>query len=296
MISLADKGINNKIANNINDIINKSRIPHSILIYGGSSEQRKYLSQYLACSFVCSEDKKPCGLCINCQKALSDNHPDIKTTDPEQVGEKIFKIALVRDIRTDAYIIPNEAQNKVYILRSADKMNVQAQNALLKIIEEPPEYARFILECESIAPLLDTIISRVSLYNLGSDKDETLDELKEKSWEIASKLANALTKPTELEFMRITSVFEKDKDFFPHVLKPLQIIIRDAVAIKVSSNVFIGKDTDTSRELASKLTLNALMKMINDIDEFNECIAHNANKNLLITRFSSVLRSSAYGK
>lgn len=296
MISLYENGINKKIADNINEIIRKKRMPHSILIYGGGSAQRNKLSEYLACSFVCTSDNNPCGTCLNCQKVLNDSHPDVKIFDPEQIGEKTFKIALVREIRTDAYIIPNEANNKVYILKSSDKMNVQAQNALLKIIEEPPEYARFILECDSVAPMLDTIISRVSMYNLGSKHDDETNDIKEKAWGIASKLAYAITKPTELEFMRISSIFEKEKDFFQHVLKPLQMIFRDAVAVKVSSDVFIGKDINASRELASKLTLDALIKMISDIDSFNECISHNANKNLLITRFSSVLRSSAYGK
>ena len=82
-------------------------------------------------------------------KAGINSHPDVITVDPTAQNEKTFKIALVREMKDDAYIIPNEASRKVYILKSADKMNVQAQNALLKLIEEPPSYARFILECES---------------------------------------------------------------------------------------------------------------------------------------------------
>ena len=206
----------------------------------------------------------------------------------------IFKIAAIREIRNDAYIIPNEADQKVYILKSADKMNPQAQNALLKIIEEPPEYARFILECSSRAAMLDTIMSRVTAFNLGADK--TLHDEKEDSEadRIADSLAKALTNSTEFEFMKLCSAFEKDKELLPLVLPIFQLIVRDAVIIKSNSSVTLGSHNETSRLLASKISINSLMALIKQTDDFNMSILRNANKNLLITRFCSVMRNTAY--
>lgn len=294
MISIKDIGIKSTLAENIDDLIKNERLPHAIMLRGGNETIRNRLSLFIAKAFVCDGGNKPCGHCSHCIKAESGNHPDIITTDPAFQNEKTFKISLVREIKDDAYIIPNEARSKVYILRSADKMNIQAQNALLKLIEEPPQYARFILECDSSAAMLETIMSRVTLFDLGDDTGVISDDLKQKADETAARLAAAILKSTEVEFMMITADFEKDKDLFEPTLSSLQLIFRDSVAIKAGSNITLSDHADISREAASKLTMKALIKLTKEIDSFIENIKRNANKNLLITRFSSVMRSSAY--
>lgn len=294
MVNIAETGIKNSLAENIEGLISNDRLPHAIMLRGGSCEQRSRLSEFLSLAFVCESDQKPCGVCRHCLKAKSGNHPDIITVDPAAQNEKTFKINLVREMKDDAYIIPNEAQRKVYIFRSADKMNIQAQNALLKLIEEPPPYARFILECETSSPFLETIMSRVTLFDLGADVYDISDELRQKADETAAHLAAALLKPTEYEFMKITAEFEKDKNLFEPTLPALQLIFRDAVIMKAGSNITLSEHSDISREMASKLTMRALIKLTEETDSFKESINRNANKNLLITRFSSVMRKAAY--
>lgn len=294
MLSLNEIGIKNSLAENLDGLIKNRRLPHAIMLRGGSDALRDRLSLFLSMAFVCEGEEKPCGKCSHCVKAESGNHPDITVADPTAQNEKTFKIAVVREIKDDAYIIPNEAQSKVYILRSADKMNIQAQNALLKLIEEPPPYARFILECDSSAAMLETIMSRVTLFDLGANTDGISDELRKKADETAAKLASALLDPTEHKFMKITADFEKDKNLFEPTLPALQLIFRDAVVIKAGSNVTLSDHADISRQAAAKLSMTALMKLTREIDGFRERINRNANKNLLITRFSAVMRASAY--
>lgn len=294
MLTADELGIRKELAENINTLIKNDRLPHAILLRGSSARTRGSVSAFLAQAFVCEGENKPCGKCSHCMKAGSNSHPDVITVDPAAQNEKTFKIALVREMKDDAYIIPNEASRKVYILKSADKMNVQAQNALLKLIEEPPSYARFILECESSSAMLETILSRVSLFDLGTDSDDVSDELRRKADDTAARLASAILKPTEYDFMKITAEFERDKELFEPVLPALQLIFRDAVIIKTGSNITLSDHADISREAASKLTLKALIKMTAEIDNFRESINRNANKNLMITRFSAVMRSAAY--
>lgn len=296
MLSLNDIGIKKGLAENLDGLIKNRRLPHAIMLRGGSEALRQRLSLFLAEAFVCEGDEKPCGKCRHCLKAQSGNHPDIIIADPADQGEKTFKIALIREIKDDAYIIPNEADSKVYILRSADKMNIQSQNALLKLIEEPPPYARFVLECDSSAAMLETIMSRVTLFDLGADTDEISDELRKKADDTAARLAAAILEPTEYEFMKITAEFEKDKNLFEPTLPALQLIFRDAVALKAGSTVTLCAHADISRQAASKLTMNSLIRLTGEIDNFRESIKRNANKNLMITRFSAVMRSSAYLK
>lgn len=295
MNDIKELSLNENLEQTFSELIKKDRLPHAILIDGGDGEKRDRTAKFLAASFICSEDNRPCGKCTNCVKAFSDNHPDIIISNPESLNEKTFKIGLVRDIRSDAFVLPNEAIRKVYVLKSADKMNIQAQNALLKIIEEPPSYARFILECDSRASMLDTIMSRVTAFNLGKADSRLNDEYLQKADDYAVRLAESLLKPTELDFMRITAEFEKDKELFEPVISSIQLIFRDAAVIKTGSTAILGRYRQTSEQLASKFTLKALTKLVENCSHFYDCLNKNANKNLLMTRFSSVLRQSAYG-
>ena len=286
--------MNNEIFQTINELIKNKKLPHAILIDAGSASARDELALYIAGAFVC-ENGIPCNSCINCLKLQNGSHPDVIVSDPDAENEKTFKIGAVRDIRKDAYILPNEAKHKVYILKNVDRMNIQAQNALLKIIEEPPEYARFILVCESRAAMLETIMSRVTPFNLGADNHEISNEYLQAADELADKLTRALAGVTELEFMRLTAQFEKDKELLSPVLSSMQLILRDAVAISSASNVLLSTHAETARLLASKLPVRTIIELVRVTEHFFDCINKNANKNLLITRFCSVMRNTAYG-
>lgn len=286
--------MNNEIFQTVNELIKNKKLPHAILIDAGSACARDELALYIAGAFVC-ENGIPCNNCINCLKVQNGSHPDVIISDPDVENEKTFKIGVVRDIRKDAYIMPNEAKHKVYILKNVDRMNIQAQNALLKIIEEPPEYARFILVCESRAALLETIMSRVTPFNLGADDHGISNEYLQAADGLADKLVRALASVTELEFMRLTAQFEKDKELLSPVLSSMQLIFRDAVAVSTGSNLLLSSHSETAKIIASKLPLRTIIELIRVTEHFFECINKNANKNLLITRLCSVLRNTAYG-
>ncbi len=279
--------------NAVNELIKKSKLPHAVLIDSGSPAERNEAALYIASSFLC-ESHLPCGICKSCIKVKNGSHPDVIIADPELVNEKTFKVDIVRNIKKDVYILPNESKYKIYILKSADKMNVSAQNAILKTLEEPPSYARFILLCDSRSAMLETIMSRVTAFSLGAGSNSYLSENEQKADMLANELAMAMTEVTELKFMRLSSSFEKDKDLLPLVLSSIQLIFRDAVAISTGSNLTLSGHTDTARTLASKLSVKTLIELVGNTEDFSASINKNANKNLLITRFCSVLRNTAY--
>lgn len=133
---------------------------HAFILAGPAGSGRHTLAAILSRAMVCTgTGTKPCGSCPACKKALAGIHPDIITVAPLEQG-KTITVDQVRQMRADAYIRPNEANRKVYILEQADRMRGEAQNAMLKLLEEGPAYAAFLLLAENQGSLLATVRSR----------------------------------------------------------------------------------------------------------------------------------------
>lgn len=135
------------------------RLSHAYLITGPKGSGRHEMARTLAQAMVCSGREKPCGVCPHCKKALAGIHPDVITvTFPEDKQEIL--VDQIRALRTDAYVLPNEAGRKVYLIDPAGAMNEKAQNAFLKVLEEGPAYAAFLLIAQSAGEVLVTVASR----------------------------------------------------------------------------------------------------------------------------------------
>ena len=149
--------------------VNSGRFPHAAILEDEDGERLMQTAKTLAAALVCSGEGKPCGRCINCLKALSDSHPDIKIFEPDPKTDN-FRIETVRELRSDAYIVANEADRKVYILKDAQNMLVPAQNALLKVLEEPPEGVCFLLLTDDRNVFLQTVLSRCAVFSQGGGR------------------------------------------------------------------------------------------------------------------------------
>ena len=136
-------------------------LSHAYLISGPVGSGRHTLAWLLARAMVCEApmDRRPCGQCSPCKKVLRGIHPDVSVISGPGEGKPIT-VDQVRALRTDAYIRPNEGLRKVYLLEGADQMNASAQNAMLKLLEEGPAYAVFLLLAVNAGGLLQTIRSR----------------------------------------------------------------------------------------------------------------------------------------
>lgn len=156
---------NERLRQNISRSIQRGHISHFYLISGPKGSGKHTLARLLAAAIHCTGDgNKPCMQCSACRKVLSGNHPDyITIDDPEK---KTVPVDLIREARADIYIRPNEAQKKIYLFPRAQDMGIPGQNALLKVLEEPPAYGVFILLTDNPDKLLPTVRSRCTELTL----------------------------------------------------------------------------------------------------------------------------------
>ena len=156
-MSLFDLPENDPVHIRIREAATRGTLSHALLLTG--SGERERFARYAAAAMECTaEGIRPCGVCAGCRKVLADIHPDVITVRDTQ--HKNIAVDVVREIRADAYIRPNEGQRKVYIFPDCAILTEQDQNVLLKIVEEGPPYAAFVFCAEISAVVLQTLRSR----------------------------------------------------------------------------------------------------------------------------------------
>ena len=154
----------------IREAAGRGTLSHALLFTG--SGDRAGLARYAAAAMECTADRgQPCGVCPACRKVGQDIHPDVITVrDPDH---KNIAVDVVRSIRADAYIRPNEGRRKVYLFPDCALLTEQDQNVLLKIVEEGPPYAAFLFCAENPSQVLQTLRSRCVEVKLrpGTEED-----------------------------------------------------------------------------------------------------------------------------
>ena len=182
------------------------RLSHATIVSGPEGSGTHTLAHILARGLVCSgTGSAPCGTCADCRKAAAGIHPDIITIQPE-ADKKAINVDQIRQMRADAHIRPNEAPRKVYILEGADRMQGEGQNAMLKLLEEGPAYAAFILLARNSGALLTTVRSRCDHLRL-STEEQVVDELLVKQ---AGQLAECWLAGDEHALMDLCIPMEKN--------------------------------------------------------------------------------------
>lgn len=157
------------------------KLSHAYIVSCASVQKGMEKATELAAKMLCSsEGARPCGACRDCRKLRSGVHPDLsvisRLCDDKGNLKSSILIEQIRDMRADASVLPNEAHGKVYIIREADTMNDKAQNAALKIFEEPPADVFFILVTSNPEKLLTTVRSRCALLRCAADEVQESDE------------------------------------------------------------------------------------------------------------------------
>ncbi len=207
----------------------EGKIPHAFALV---SEEYIDAAKNIAASIICEKRCFPaCGVCRHCIKMKKGIHPDFIEISPLK-GKVFIGVDAIRQLRSDAYIRPNDADAKVYFINGACSMNEAAQNALLKILEQPPENVYFILGDKRKNELLPTVLSRVTLFSL----DGETETKKAKYTDKVSDIINAFLIGDEAKtYLLISSVPKREQ------MSSLLNELGDALFERIRRNAITGK-------------------------------------------------------
>lgn len=148
----------------------RGALSHALILSGAGD--RNAAAHYAAAALECTGTDKPCLACAHCRKVLADIHPDVLTVRDDEHAE--LSVDVIRGVRTDAFIRPNEGACKVYIFPDCTRLNEKDQNVLLKTVEEGPPYAAFVFCTDSPSALLETVRSRCVLLKYDAVSEDAL--------------------------------------------------------------------------------------------------------------------------
>lgn len=249
------------------------KISHAYLITGEVQAGKEYIARIFAQSILCENkinDVEPCGKCHSCIQVLTKNHPDLITVTHAKPN-----IVSVNDVRekivNDIDIKPFESKHKIYIMNEAEKMRPEAQNALLKTLEEPPEYAVIMLLSTSKEALLPTILSRCIQLDMRPVEDKIvrkylMTELKIPDYQADICVAFARGNIGKARSLATSEEFENIKEEAIRVLKYIRdmdvsdmvMTVKKLQEYKMNTNDFLDIMTIWYRDvLLYKATMDA---------------------------------------
>ena len=147
---------NERIKQHLTSAARKNRFAHFYLISGPQGSGKHTLAKLLAATLMCENDRRPCGECPACRKVMAGTHPDFITV--EDPDHKAVPVRIIREARESIFVRPNEGIRKIYLF--PQEMGIEGQNALLKVLEEPPSYGVFLILSDNPEKLLPTVRSR----------------------------------------------------------------------------------------------------------------------------------------
>ena len=231
------------------------RLAHAYIFVGPSGVGKRTAALNFAKAINCAgtPDERPCDACVSCKKIDSGNHPDVFILKPDKADAPI-KIDSIRSLTRSAYLKAYEARRKVFIIDNASSMTDEAQNALLKTLEEPPPDCTIILISESMNGLLTTIQSRAQPVRFFSLSVEAAKEILTRYHDVGEIEAGILSSITGGSVGRSLELLKGD--FFDKRSKALNAI---------SDGTFFDADFDRASKADIRLYLDIMLTYYRDM-------------------------------
>ena len=285
---------NEKIKKDLEEILKNNKIFHSYMFIGTEGIGKKEFAKEFAKGILCTELNQPCGKCKSCIEFDSENNPDFY-----YIGlgdEKSIKIEVVRQMQKKIQELPIVSNKKLYIIDDFEFMTTEAQNCLLKTIEEPPKFVTIILITANESRILNTIKSRCLKINFNNIEDEVLKAFleekyniknisenklksyngsigkaiqmqeKEELYEKVEKVFNNIEKYNIINAKNSLDVLYKEKDYIIELLDYINVIFINKAKTDVKYIEYIGKIEETKKKINSNcnydMTIDSLLLYI----------------------------------
>lgn len=305
----------------IENAVKENKVSHAYIFNGEKGVGKKLLARLFAMRLQCQapmEDGAACGQCQSCLQIMHNNHPDViwvTHEKPTSIGVNDIRVQLNQDMG----IKPYNSKHKIYIVPDADLMTVEAQNALLKTLEEPPEYGMILLLTENAEILLPTIRSRCVILKLRNVKDVLIKKyLMEKMQvpdykadicvafaqgnmgraimlaesehfnEIRTQAIELLTSINSMELYEVIAAVKSITSFKLEITDYLDIIsiwYRDVLIYKATKNperVVFSDQLEHIKERTEKSSYEGIEKILQSIETAKARIKANVNFELLM--------------
>ncbi len=309
---------NSFVLQTFSSMFGSGRIPHSFLLFGEKGLGKKTIADYLAMTLVCEKGGTvPCGECQSCKNAHKKIHPDI--IYPEPSGKlNTYTIETCRNVCADAFVAPNNGSRKIYIFADADNIQLPAQNALLKVVEEPPAPVYFIFTAETKEAFLPTILSRVTSLgvtpctveectaalamrdydseqiakavdsfggNIGMCVDFIENPQLQTITALTKSAVNSIISKDEYSLLTVFSDPElKERSMAVSFLKMLDRTVRDSVVIRYNESAMLtGCTRKGAQKLSEKISVRTAMKIHKHLNQAATDIRANVSSVLLMS-------------
>lgn len=320
-----------KIIEHMQMAIEKQRVSHAYILDGDVGSGKKMLADIFAATLQCEEHGiNPCTKCKSCLQATSGNHPDIIKVTHEKASISVDDIRT--QLNADIDIKPYSSKYKIYIIDEADKMTEQAQNALLKTIEEPPSYGVIMLLTTNKNKLLQTILSRCVTLNLKPVSVELIASYLMSEYQVPDynaelsarfsqgNMGKAIRYSTSEEFndtkdkilhllkyidnMQVYELLDGIKQLGEHKLEIYDYIdimmlwYRDILLYKVTGNpnlLLFRSDFGTIKKLAEKIGYEGIENIIKAMDKAKERLRANVNFDIALELMLLVIKENGNG-
>lgn len=306
--------------------IDSGKVSHAYLFEGIRGVGKMTTARAFAAALVCEnrEGGDSCSRCHSCSMCRAGSHPDVRVVENSLYGveKKSDAIAVetIRGMKNEIYVKPYIADRKIYIIPNADTMTEQAQNSLLKVLEEPPQYCTLILLCENSGALLPTVMSRVVKINfsplasdvaaqymtdktsLGSEKarlfarmgggsigravelsqDETFIKSRNELMKFFLRLISERGSVAMYDFSKY---LKGSKSSFSRLSEIIETILRDIMLIchgSPAENAVNADRADALLKLCGNITPQISVEMIDIFDKYSRYAAQNVNYNMTV--------------
>ena len=308
-----------QIKEHLQNALSTGKISHAYIINGEKSSGKEFIAKIFAMALQCEQEGvEPCNECRSCKQSLSKNQPDIIYVTHEKPNT-ISVDDIRAQVNNDVAIKPYSSKYKIYIINEAEKMTTQAQNAILKTLEEPPAYAVILLLVSNMNSLLPTILSRCVTLNMKPVRDELIrkflmEELQvpdykanvcvgfargnvgkakllassEEFENIKSEALSLLKYIKEMEMQEIVAAIKKINEYKLEIQDYFDIIAiwyRDVLLFKATmdANQLIFRDeVQTLRKIAARCSYEGIENVIQALSTAKKRLEANVNFDLLM--------------